>query len=140
MTHHGADVAPIHSHRYQLSMPADRIERIVREGDRRQPTPPFHYYARDSVALLRTERVVHARRVEDRGVEDSLRPEDTFLWQLIGALGGFNQQHGGRRGRFDAPHRSARERYVVAVAVRQASPVAEQFASTVVDEQQFVAI
>src|SRR4029077_19115224 len=76
MTHHRADVAPIHSHRYQLSMPADRIERIVREGDRRQPTASLHYYARDSVALLRPERVVHARRVEDRGIEDSLRPED----------------------------------------------------------------
>jgi hypothetical protein len=70
MARYGPDVFDIQSRDRQIAVPAHRIERIEGEGDRRDCGPPLDLHAPCLlVALLSTERLVDARRVEHGGVE-----------------------------------------------------------------------
>ena len=77
--------------------------------------------------LLRAERVVDARRVEHRRIEDRVRPDESLLGQHVARVAGFDHaaRSIGAVG-LEPPHRAARQHHVVAGRDREVTEIADR--------------
>jgi hypothetical protein len=85
-------------------------------------------------------RVVYARRIEHRGVEDRVRSDESLVRQAVRIVGGLDEQRAQRLRAGDAPQGAARDQDVVARFEREVAIVAEEVARARVDEQQIVSV
>jgi len=121
-------------------MPADRIQRIEREGHGRKLVAAFHRHFPGAFVLLGAEGVVDPGRVEHRRIEDRMPADQTLLRQGEVVVGRLDHQRRGGLGGREPPHRAARDHEVVAVVIVEMAVVAEQRALAFVDEQELVAV
>src|SRR5260221_11886636 len=140
MAHHRADVAPVELYCAEISLPAHGVQWIERVSDEREGISSFYRHLPFSFVSLRTKFLIELWRLEDRGIEKCVRSQDAPLRKLVGAVRRFDQQSRGAAARLKPPHRPARKKNIVTVAISEVPEVAKQIAFPFMYEEQFVPV